>query len=450
MRPADLRADEIAAPVQIAPARDIQASNALEISDFFNRRLKGVSLNEMQGNPYQADLNYRGYTASPLLGTPQGLSVYLDGVRLNQPFGDVVSWDLIPRNAIAEVALLPGSNPLFGLNTLGGAIALQTKDGRTTSGTSLEISGGSFGRLMGELEHGGANSKGFHWFTATNLFFEKGWRTDSPSNVRQFFGKLGWQRERTALGLTVMYANNSLIGNGLQEQRFLDRDYKSVYTKPDITANRAPFFIFNTRHSFNSRIAISGNAYWRSIRTNTLNGDINESALNQSVYQPSAADRAALTAAGYTGFPASGATAANTPFPFWRCLAQSLTRDEPAEKCNGLINRSTGKQYNFGGSGQITVINFLRGQRNQLTAGAAYDRNRVDFQQSTQLGYLNPDRSITGVKSFGDGVTGGDVDGEPYDTRVDLNGRIHTISVFATDALAGSFIIRRRRTRALP
>ena len=433
---ADLRADEIAAPVQIAPARDIQASNALEISDFLNRRLKGVSLNEMQGNPYQADLNYRGYTASPLLGTPQGLSIYLDGVRLNQPFGDVVSWDLIPRNAIAEVALLPGSNPLFGLNTLGGAITLQTKDGHNAPGTALELSGGSFGRLVGELEHGGANSKGLHWFTASTLFFENGWRPDTPSNVRQFLGKLGWQRERTSLGLTVMYANNSLHGSGLQEQRFLDRDYKSIYTKPDITANRAPLVIFNGQHAFNSRIAISGNAYWRSIRTNTLNGDINEGALDQSVYQPSAADRAALTAAGYTGFPTSGATAANTPFPFWRCIAQSLQRDEPAEKCNGLINRSAGKQYNFGASGQITVVSFPRGQRNQLTAGAAYDRNRVDFQQSTELGYLNPDRSITGVKSFGDGVTGGDVDGEPYDTRVDLNGRIHTISVFATDALA--------------
>lgn len=114
----DLSADQIAGPIQAAPLRAIQASQALDISDFLNRRLRAVNLNEIQGNPYQADLNYRGYTASPLLGTPQGLSVYLDGVRLNQPFGDVVSWDLIPRVAVAEVALVPGSNPLFGLNTL--------------------------------------------------------------------------------------------------------------------------------------------------------------------------------------------------------------------------------------------------------------------------------------------------------------------------------------------
>lgn len=433
---ADLSADEIAAPVQAAPLRDLQSSNALDVSDFLNRRLRAVHVNEIQGNPYQADLNYRGYTASPLLGTPQGLSVYLDGVRLNQPFGDVVSWDLIPRIAIAEVALVPGSNPLFGLNTLGGALVLQSKDGLNSPITALEISGGSFGRLMGELEHGGSNGKGLHWYAASSLFFEDGWRTDSPSNVRQFFGKLGWQRDRTSLGATVAYANNSLIGNGLQEQRFLERDYSSVYTKPDITANRAPFFNFNVRHGFNPRMAVSGNAYVRSIRTNTLNGDINEESLDQSLYQPSAAERAALAAAGYTGVPTSGATAANTPFPFWRCIGNVLLRDEPSEKCNGLLNRSRSEQYNYGTSGQITLVSFPNGQRNQLTAGAAFDRSHVDFTQSTQLGYLNPDRSVTGLNAFGDGVTGGDADGEPYDTRVDLNGRIQTFSFYATDAVA--------------
>jgi hypothetical protein len=109
----------------------------------------------VQGNPFQPNVNYRGYTASPLLGTPQGLSVYMDGVRLNQPFGDVVSWDLIPRIAISETTLIPGSNPLFGLNTLGGALSVQTKDGSSKPGAELQISGGSFGRKAAELEYGG-------------------------------------------------------------------------------------------------------------------------------------------------------------------------------------------------------------------------------------------------------------------------------------------------------
>jgi outer membrane receptor protein involved in Fe transport len=158
-------------------------------------------------------------------------------------------------------------------------------------------------------------------------------------------------------------------------------------------------------------------------------------ALN-SLIQPSAADQAALSAAGYRGFPASGATTAHTPFPSWNCIAQSLQHDEPAEKCNGLINRSSSAQQNYGASGQLTWLGTLAGQRNQFVAGAGYDASRVKFSQSSQLGYINPDHSITGVNAFGDGVTGGTVDGIPYDTRVDLSGRIRTWSVFASDTIS--------------
>lgn len=432
----DLEPEEIPTPVQAATRRDIEMSGALNLSDFLNRRLSGVFVNEMQNNPFQPDVNYRGYTASPLLGTPQGLSVYMDGVRLNQPFGDVVSWDLIPRIAIAEIALMPGSNPLFGLNTLGGALSIQTKDGRSQQGTSMTLGGGSFGRGTADFEHGGYNSKGLNWYLGSSLFFEDGWRQNSPSNVRQFFGKLGWQRARTTLGLTVAYASNLLTGNGLQEQRFLDRDYASVYTKPDITGTQSPFVNLTARHSVSARLVFSGNIYYRYIRTNTFNGDINEDSLDQSVYQPSAAERAALAAAGYTGVPTSGATAANTPFPYWRCLGQVLLRDEPGEKCNGRLNLTHSQQRNYGLSGQMTWFAAPGSNHNQFTVGAAYDGNSVGFQQSSQLGYINPDRSVTGVNAFGDGVTGGDVDGEPYDTRVDLRGRIHTGSFFATDTFS--------------
>ncbi|HEX4348281.1 MAG TPA: Plug domain-containing protein, partial [Vicinamibacterales bacterium] len=162
----DLTIDEIPAPVQTAVAADIDASGALDLSDFLNRRFNDVHVNEMQGNPYQPDVNYRGYTASPLLGTPQGLSVYMDGVRLNQPFGDVVSWDLIPKIAIGSMALMPGSNPLFGLNTLGGAISIQTKDGRTAKGTSVEALYGSHARRSVEFEHGGSSKSGWNWYGA--------------------------------------------------------------------------------------------------------------------------------------------------------------------------------------------------------------------------------------------------------------------------------------------
>ena len=91
--------DKVPANVQTVTGRDIQESGSLNLSDYMNKNLTGVHVNDNQGNPYQMDLNYRGFTASPLLGTPQGISIYMDGVRLNQAFGDIVQWDLIPKSA---------------------------------------------------------------------------------------------------------------------------------------------------------------------------------------------------------------------------------------------------------------------------------------------------------------------------------------------------------------
>jgi outer membrane receptor protein involved in Fe transport len=433
----DLPAGQVPAPVQTASDRDIDNSGALDVSHFLNRRMNGVHVNEVQNNPFQPDINYRGYTASPLLGTPQGLSVYMDGVRLNQPFGEVVSWDLIPRIAIGSTTLMPGSNPMFGLNTLGGALSLQTKDGRTHPGTTLQATYGSDVRRAFEFEHGGqAVSKGFNWYVAGNLFAEDGWRDDSPSDVRQIFGKVGWHRDSGDVTVSVGHANNSLTGNGLQDFRLLDPDYSSIYTKPDTTDNRSTMLNVSARRQFNTRLSLLVNAYYRDIRTDTVNGDINEETLDQAVYQPNAAEQAALRAAGYTGFPTSGENASNTPFPSWRCIGNALLEDEPSAKCNGLINQAHTSQHNGGVYGQITHRRPMGPRENVFSVGGGFDRSAMGFEQSTELGYLNPDHGVTGVGAFGDGgVTGGDADGEPYDTRVDLDGDVTTWSVYVTDTL---------------
>lgn len=427
----------IAAPVQSVTAREIDASGANDVTAYMNRRLSGVHVNETQGNPFQMDVNYRGYTASPLLGTPQGMSVYFDGVRINQPFGDVVSWDLIPKAAIATMNLMPGSNPLFGLNTLGGALAIQTKEGRTHPGSTVQLTGGSNSRRSLEFTHGGFNDdNGLEWFFAGNLYRDSGWRTNSPSDVRQLFGKLGWQDARTDIDLAIAYADNKLNGNGLQEKRLLEQDYSSIYTQPDITQNRSLFLNLTGRHSLSDALMLSGNVYYRKINTATTNGDVNEGALDQSIYQPGAAERAALTAAGYSGFPTSGANASNTPFPMWRCIANALLADEPNEKCSGLINRTRTDQENFGLSGQLSHSGMLDGRKNLFIAGAAYDHSNLHFQQSGQYGYINPDRSVTPVDAWADGSQSAGVGETALDSRVNLSGRTRTWSLFATDTLS--------------
>jgi outer membrane receptor protein involved in Fe transport len=430
----DLLPDQAPAPFQTATQADIEKSGALDLSDFMSRRLNGVNVNEMQGNPFQPDVNYRGYTASPLLGTPQGISVYMDGVRQNQPFGDVVSWDLIPRNAISEVTLIPGSNPVFGLNTLGGALAIRTKDGAGSPGLSGQLTYGSSGRKALQAEEGGGKVDGFNWFLAANVLHESGWRFDSPSDVRQGFVRLGWRTGKTSLALTAAYAYNTLTGNGLQDYRLLANSYTSVYTIPDTTGNRSPSFNLRAQTGFSDSLTFSGNAWYRNIRTEGTNGNLNTNSLDESVYQPSAADIAALKAASYSGFPASGANASNTPFPSWLCIAQALQHAEPVEKCDAVNVYSKTVQNDYGLSGQATWLVTSRAFHNQFTAGAAFDRGVVDFTQNTQFGYLNPNGSITGVNAWEDGSTNSN--GAPVDTRVNLHGITPNGSLYATDTLS--------------
>jgi len=427
----DLSADQIAGPVQTATAADIEKSGALDLADFMNRRLNGVYLNEMQANPFQPDVNFRGYTASPLLGSPEGVSVYLDGVRQNQPFGDVVSWDLIPKNAISEITLVPGSDPMFGLNTLGGALSVETKDGVSAPGIEGSFTYGSSNRKQAQANYGGGKATGFNWFVAGNLFHESGWRADSPSDVRQAFVRLGWRAAKTDIALTYSYADNTLIGNGLQDYRLLDANYTSVYTIPDSTVNRGPSVNLILRHTFSGALTFSGNAWFRHIRTNGIDANINTDSLDEPVYQPNAKELATLTAAGYSGVPTSGATAANTPFPKWRCIAEALIDGDADDRCNGIDIYSTEIQSDYGFSGQTTWTASTGIGRNQFTAGASLDRGSVDYIQNTQYGYLNPNHTITAVPEWQDGSASDN----PVDSRVNLRGLTPNWSLYFTDTL---------------
>ena len=343
----DLSLKEIPAQVQTANKEDIEASGALDLADLLNRRLSGVNVNDNQENPFQPDVNYRGYTASPLLGTPQGISVYMDGVRQNQPFGDVVSWDLIPRIAISEVALIAGSNPLFGLNTLGGAISIETKDGRSQPGTTIQVNGGSYGRRAVEFEHGGSNKKalGLELVRGAAICSTKtagAWIRPRMS-VRRSASSSGKARRRRSVALGFAYADNALYGNGLQEQRFLARNYASGYTLGDVTMNRSPFFnLMALRHAASGALTCSGNAYFRYIRADTLNPNLNTNALDQSLY--TAQCRRSRRRSRYCGiFGISGErrdqSASNTPFPSWRCIAQALRLADPSDNCDSAADR---------------------------------------------------------------------------------------------------------------
>ena len=438
----DVPIDDVPVPVQTLSSKTIEDTNAIDLTDVIKRRLNGVYVNENQNNPFQPDVNYRGYTASPLVGAPAGLSVYLDGVRQNQPFGDVVQWDLIPKVAISSMELIPGSDPVYGLNTLGGAIAVQTKDGVTNRGIAVNAYGGSFGRRAIDMEYGG--SKGpWNWFAAGTLFHEDGWRVQSPSSVKQSFAKIGYNAGSTVLSLSGGYSINNLTGNGTQDIRAINRTvgqnigYNSVYSIPDATYQHSPFLTFNATQSLGHGLAINVNSYIRYTRTNTSNGDVNDDSFTESLYTLSATDKSTLTKAGIA-FPTTAINAANTPFPYLRCIAAAIaltsgiTSAEPAEKCDGVDTDTVNRQHAYGFTGALS----WNTTHNKLSLGAGFDRGGLTFVQNSQWGYLNPDGiTVTRVPAFDDGSEKGD-DGTLDDDRVNLHGVTTTPSFYVTDTFS--------------
>ena len=422
------------AGAKLADSAAINTLRGISLADQLVRTAPGISINEIQGNPLQSDINYRGFTASPLLGTPQGLSVYLDGVRINQPFADVVNWDLIPSSAIARVDLVSGSAPQFGRNSLGGALAVRTKTGKSDTGLGIETSYGAFNRTTANAQWGGHTENGLDWFATADHFREDGWRNLSPSRATRAFAKLGWSDAQNGITLSGLFANTNLNGNGLQEGRLLVADRSSIYTAPDTTRTRAGLLSLAGSHALSDAVNFSGNAFWRRTRTSTYNGDVNDEALGQNLYQPNADEMDALTAAGFTGFPIVGETQANTPFPKWRCIANVLLNDESNEKCNGLANRSLTTQNEWGFGGELQVQLPIARIEQSLTLGLAYVNGRANFSQSTQFGYLLPDHTVAPVDGLGAFADGSQNSEDAFDARVDLSSHTTSLGLYALES----------------
>jgi len=388
--------EQIPSNVQVVNGEELLEQRSLNIADYMNNNLLGVSVNETQNNPFQPDVLFRGFTASPLLGTPQGLSVFQDGVRVNEPFGDAVNWDLIPVNAIAGINLMPGSNPVFGLNTLGGSLSIVTKNGRTHQGGAVETSFGSWGRKNTAAEFGGVSADGsVDYFISGNYFDEDGWRDYSPTEVKQLFGKVGWQNETSRLELSYTGAENNMIGNGLiQEELMRQFGRETINTRPDQTKNTMSFLNLNGSHWLNDDVQLTANTYYRQSNRKTLNGDVNDDYVLGTDIDTNNAD----------------------------CIAN--TGGDADEHCSGALNRSKTDQTGYGFNTQLAFNQPFMQKQNQLIVGFGYDHSKIKFNQSTEFGIINATRGVDGL-----GL-------ESVDAAVDLHGKTNTWGIFATDTLS--------------
>jgi len=388
--------NQIPSNVQTGDSADMQRQQTLGLADYLNANFSGVNVSESADNPFQLDINYHGFTASPLLGTPEGLSVYVDGVRVNESFGDTVNWDLIPESAISTVTLMSGSNPVFGLNTLGGALSVHTKSGHDNPGTEFEAYGGSFGRRVLQGETGGEFGA-FDYFLTGNYFDEAGWRDLSPTRVYQGFGKVGWQSDKTDLDLSYTYADTSLYGNGATPLSMLDYDRKASYT-PDYTQNLLNFLNLTGTQFLTEKLLLSANIYYRQLVTDAINGNINDSYLDT----------------GYDGPPIDCTAAPESRADLGYCA--------PGQTATSRLNqRSTGLGL------QLTDSQDLLGWNNQGILGADYDDSSDTFAQSYQYGELARNRTLIYEPSpFND------------ETAISLSGINTILGIYFTDTLSPS------------
>jgi outer membrane receptor protein involved in Fe transport len=401
----------IPANIQIFDSKDLRNQPGVTFADQLINNAQGVTFSETQGNPWQPDVTFRGFSASPLAGNPQGMSVYVDGVRVNEAFGDTVHWDLLPSFAIQNMQIVPGSNPVYGLNTLGGAIAIQTKDGRNNRGAALEVEGGSWGRKRALAQFGGVSKDGSvdYFFGAQNID-EDGWRKHSPTHINQTFGKVGWQNESSKIDLSYIGAYNNMIGNGLTPIDMLGSDRTGVHTTPDQTKNYLNHFALNASHWLNNSIMLSGNAYYRTSNRNTLNGDLNDD-LDVST----------------DSFNQSGGE-------FTTCKAEN---DDCAP---AVMNRSRIKQRNLGFNFQTAFNQDLFGKKNQFITGVGYDLARTKLTQTEQFTDIMGLFPLEELEDFGplafDSARRPINLSNDIETSVILGGRARTASLFFTDTLS--------------
>lgn len=271
--PAHGDAGRAVANVQSLDADDLSQPGYRSMTDAL-QDLGSVFISDATGNPFQPDLFHRGYSASPLLGLPQGLAVYQDGVRVNEAFGDTVNFDLIPLIAIARADMISGSNPVFGRNTLGGALALTTKSGFDAPGLGVQLTTGDFGRGGAAVEYGVAAGD-FALYLSGEAYEERGWRDFSRSRVSRVFTRGSWQADpSTRLDLSLGGADNRLRGNGAVPIELLEaEDRDAVFTYPDETRPRMLFANLQGSRTFAGDVTVSMGAHYRRNRTGTFNGD---------------------------------------------------------------------------------------------------------------------------------------------------------------------------------
>src|ERR1700733_9322019 len=384
--------DKIPSNVQSVGASAFESTRSPDLLQSMFQSLPGVSLSDETGNQFQLDLNYRGFTASPVIGTPQGLAAYQNGVRINEVFGDTVNWDFIPQKAISSLTLVP-SNPVFGLNATGGALSFDMKNGFTYHGIEGEVSGGSYGRASTSVQAGGQVGNLSGYITA-DAIDDAGWRNDSASSLRRVYADFGARGDNnTEFHVTFTGANNNFGTAAATPVQMLSQDWSSVYTIPQTTQNQLAFLTASASWKPTDTWTYQAVAYYRHFQQAHVDGNGTD-AQNSGCTDPTV-----LCFPSLDGSLPPLITTTGQQVPNAGVLATSTL---------GEIDRTWTTTNSFGGSLQAASSEKLFGHENNFTIGLSVDRGLVQFSTTSELGTVNANQFpfVQGVGLFIDQPSG--------------------------------------------
>jgi iron complex outermembrane receptor protein len=398
--------DKVPSNVVSIGVADLDHTKSPTLLDGMVQYLPGVSLSDQSGNAFQRNLDYRGFTASPVPGTPQGLAVYQNGNRINEAFGDVVNWDLIPEMAIARMTLMP-NNPLFGLNATGGALSIEMKNGFNYHGTEAQLWGGSFGRITGGAQSGYQDGN-VSAYVAADSTYDHGWRDfSSSSQVRRMYVDVGARNDTSEYHVSFTGADNKLGAAAATPVELLNQRWSSVYTWPQTTHLQLAFLQANGKWTPTDTLTVQANAYFRGYRASHVDGN--------------GSDAQTCDAGGPLDGQlciGDGATPINQNMPVANTLAGNLALGE--------IDRNSTFSNSYGGSVQATSTSQWFGHDNHFVAGVSVDHGSTHFTTSSELGTVDQNFFVTGTGVF--------IDQPAADlTPVNLLARNTYLGVYATD-----------------
>src|SRR5580704_1272308 len=375
--------DKIPSNIQSVGASAFESTRSPDLLQSMLQALPGVALSDETGNQFQLDLNYRGFTASPVMGTPQGLAVYQNGVRINEVFGDIVNWDFIPQSAINQLTLVP-SNPVYGLNASGGALAFEMKNGYTYHAIEGELSGGSYGRAVASVQAGGQNGNLSGYITA-DAINDAGWRSNSPSSLRRVYADLGARGDQTEFHVTFTGADNNFGAAAATPVQMLSQDWASIYTVPQTTQNQLAFLTTSATWKPSDTWTYQAIAYYRNFRQSHVDGN-GTNAQNSGCPDPTV-----LCFPNLDGTVSNLTTTRGQTVPATGALGTSVL---------GEIDRTWTNTNSFGGTVQAATSEPIFGHSNNFTIGLGVDRGLVQFSTTSELGTINANQFPT-VQGFG-------------------------------------------------